>query len=103
MRWGALLLLGLMPARAEAPSAPPSTGAFSSEEALQSWLLRTSRMEGASADVQEASRALKESAASVHSAGRMHSVGALLSHGRELRRKVASASLAAQNLSPPVP
>ncbi len=67
-----------------------------------SWIMRTSRMEGASVDVEEAAAALHETAARIEAGGRLDALAELLGDVRELNRRVVSASLAAEVLDQPI-
>ena len=71
------------------------------EAAEEAWLLRSSRMEGASAGVTEAASALKEAANRVAMSGRLQALSELRGLGNQLNRQVASARLAAEVLDQP--
>lgn len=60
------------------------------------WLVWTSRMEGASVNVEEAAQRLAITAQQMHQAGRVNALGLLVSDALELRRRMSSAALAAQ-------
>ncbi len=86
-----LLLLGLLLA----------PGALAQEPAGGRWLLRTSRMEGAAADVAEAAQAFGAAARSVGEDGYLHRLAELKARATVLNRQVASARLAAEVLDEP--
>lgn len=67
----------------------------------QTWLIRTSRMEGAALNVREAAAELKTVTAAVADGGRLYDVARIHHLGFELNRRVVSAGLAAQVLSEP--
>ena len=70
-------------------------------DARATWMLRVARMEGASVDVEEAARAVADTARGIAEAGRVQDVALLSGRARELERKVASAGLAADVLAQP--
>lgn len=92
----AALVAVATPAVADSP-------APSEEELASGWMVRVARMEGASADVEQAAAALHTVAAAVAESGRIHSVSQLSAHVYEVQRKVTSARLAARVLDEPVP
>lgn len=100
MRRSALaLLLILLPVARAGDVAPGKEG---EKEAIEkAWLLRTSRMEGASVGVTEAAAALKEAGNRVAGSGRLQALSELRGLGNQLNRQVASAKLAAEVLDQP--
>lgn len=62
------------------------------------WMVRVARMEGASVDVEEAAAAVAATAQSIADAGRVQDVALLSGQAQQLKRKVISASLAADVL-----
>ena len=78
--WGSLLL-----------AASPGT---------DTWMVQIARMEGASSDVQAAAEALTLSARRVADGGRIAELPRLQAQARELNRKVSSAVLASEVLTP---
>ena len=97
----ALLLLGLsarllaLQARAEEPATSDSV---LDEESRRTWMVRIARMEGASVDVEEAARAVADTARQISESGRVSDVALLSGRADLLRRKVISATLAADVL-----
>lgn len=67
----------------------------------QTWLIRTSRMEGAALNVREAAGELRAATAAVADGGRLHDVARISSLAFELNRRVVSAGLAAKILDEP--
>jgi len=62
------------------------------------WLVRTARMEGAAANIEETAATMKESAARIIASKRVNSVAELVSDAAELNRRVLAAGLAAEVL-----
>jgi hypothetical protein len=60
------------------------------------WLVWTSRVEGASVNVEEAARQLASTADEMHRTGRVEALSLLVSDALKLRRRVSSAALAVQ-------
>lgn len=97
----ALLLLGLsagllaLQARAEEPATSDSV---LDEESRRTWMVRIARMEGASVDVEEAARAVADTARAISESGKIGDVALLSGRADQLKRKVISATLAADVL-----
>jgi hypothetical protein len=64
------------------------------------WMVQIARMEGASSDVQAAAEALTLTARRVAEGGRIAELPRLQAQARELNRKVSSAVLASEVLTP---
>ena len=64
----------------------------------QTWMVRTSRMEGAAVNVKEAAADLRATAEQVAASGRLTDVAVISSQAFELNRRVVSAGLAAKVL-----
>jgi hypothetical protein len=62
------------------------------------WIVRTARMEGAAANIEETATALEETAARIVASGHLHGVAELVSDASELNRRVLAAGLAAEVL-----
>lgn len=83
------------------PTAPASAAAPASvldADTRATWMVRVARMEGASVDVEEAAAAVAATAQSIADAGRVQDVALLSGQAQQLKRKVISASLAADVL-----
>lgn len=65
------------------------------------WMVRTSRMEGAAANIEETALALEQTAARIVESGRLNGVAELVSDANELNRRVLAAGLAAEVLDKP--
>jgi len=90
----AVSLLALQ-ARAQDPAPVDSV---LDEEARRSWMVRIARMEGASVDVEEAARAVADTARQISESGKVSDVALLSGRAEVLHRKVISATLAADVL-----
>ena len=84
------------PAPAVAPVEAPASVLDADTRAT--WMVRVARMEGASVDVEEAAAAVAATAQSIADAGRVQDVALLSGQAQQLKRKVISASLAADVL-----
>ena len=71
--------------------------AFADEEAKR-WAIRTARMEGAAVNIEEAAKALRDTADRVSSGERLVSLDELSSDVAQLNLRVVSAGLAAEIL-----
>lgn len=85
------------------PTAPDVASADAPASVLDAdtratWMVRVARMEGASVDVEEAAAAVAATAQSIADAGRVQDVALLSGQAQQLKRKVISASLAADVL-----
>ena len=83
-------LLLTLPSRAE-----PLSGAEKDVPDPQ-WIIRTARMEGASANIEEEARKLASTARSIVNSGRVHGLSLLVSDSLDLHRRVVSAGFAAE-------
>jgi|GEM_PF-3210937 len=92
----AVLLLAAPVAIAQDP--PPIEDAAIDEDTRAAWMVRVARMEGASVDVEEAAAMVAATAQSIADAGRVQDVALLSGQAQQLRRKVISATLAAEVL-----
>jgi len=62
------------------------------------WIVRTARMEGAAANIEETAALLEQTAARIIASGRLHGIAELVSDADELNRRVLAAGLAAEVL-----
>lgn len=62
------------------------------------WIVRTARMEGAAANIEETAAALEETAGRILASKRLHGMAELVSDADELNRRVLAAGLAAEVL-----
>ncbi len=99
-RFLVVLLLGAGP-RALAQDPPVAASSVLDEATRATWMVRIARMEGASVDVEEAARAVAQAARGIAASGEARDVAVLSGSAAELRRKVISATLAAQVLTEP--
>lgn len=94
--WPAPVALGEVPAEAATEGAP----AVTLTEA--DWLVRTARIEGASANVREAARAVKRTADAIGQAGRLVELARLDGEAATLEKKFVGLDLAADVLDEPI-
>jgi hypothetical protein len=83
---------------AVAQDPPPITDSVLDDDTRAAWMVKVARMEGASVDVEEAAAALAVTAQAIADAGRVQDVALLSGQAEALKRKVISASLAAEVL-----
>ena len=65
------------------------------------WMVKTARIEGAAANIEETALTLKETAGRIAESGRIHALAELVSDANELNRRVLAAGLAADVLDKP--
>ena len=65
------------------------------------WMVRTARMEGAAANIEETALALEETAARIVASGRLQGMAEQVSDAEALNRRVLGAGLAAEVLDKP--
>jgi len=98
----ALVLLPLLAAvalqaHAEEP-APTAPDSVLDPDTRSVWMVRIARMEGASVDVEEAARAVADTAQKIAESGQVSDVALLSGRAAALNRKVISATLASSVL-----
>ena len=90
--------VGAVVVQAHAQEPAPTSDSVLDEEARRTWMVRIARMEGASVDVEEAARAVADTARKISDSGRISDVALLSGRADQLKRKVISATLAADVL-----
>ncbi|MEL6342287.1 MAG: hypothetical protein AAFV53_04095 [Myxococcota bacterium] len=87
---GAVVALGWTAARAQDPLTDDT-----------SWMVRTSRMQGAASDIQIAAASFQNTSRAMTEEGRLQGVALLFGKAQELDQKVTAARLAAEVLDKP--